>query len=151
MKQHIAILTPGWIPFLLDGTKTIESRFTKTRCAPFNQVREGDLIYLKESGGLILGSVVADRVDTFENLTKEETYALFKRYKERIFTDNLHFNTIPVHWNKARYATLIHVRKPVTFTHPVTFKKRDPRAWVVLPEDLDIGENNASQNDESSV
>ena len=48
MKYHLAILTPGWIDLILDGTKTIESRFTKVRCAPFGKVHEGDSVYLKE-------------------------------------------------------------------------------------------------------
>ena len=55
MKYHLAILTPGWIDLILDGSKTIESRFTKVRCAPFGKVHEGDSVYLKESGGLVKG------------------------------------------------------------------------------------------------
>ena len=43
-KQHLAILTPSWIELILDGSKTIESRFTKVRCLPFGKVRAGDVV-----------------------------------------------------------------------------------------------------------
>ena len=69
MKYHLAILTPGWIDLILDGTKTIESRFTRVRCAPFRKVHEGDSVYLKESGGLVKGMFTVAKVETFENLT----------------------------------------------------------------------------------
>ena len=70
MKHHLAILTPGWIDLILDGKKTIESRFTKVRCAPFRKVHEGDSVYLKESGGLVKGMFRVAEVETFENLNR---------------------------------------------------------------------------------
>ena len=56
MQRHLAILAPGWIEPILDGTKTIESRFTKVRCAPYGKVHAGDLVYMKESGGPVKGN-----------------------------------------------------------------------------------------------
>lgn len=65
MKHHLAILSPGWIELILDGSKTIESRFTKVRCAPFGKVHEGDIVYLKESGGLVKGMFTVAKVETY--------------------------------------------------------------------------------------
>ena len=55
MQHHLAILAPGWIDPILDGAKTIKSRFTKVRCAPYGKVHAGDLIYMKERGGPVKG------------------------------------------------------------------------------------------------
>ena len=82
MKYHLAILTPGWIDLILDGSKTIESRFTKVRCAPFGKVHEGDSVYLKESGGLVKGMFRVAEVETFENLTASQRHDIFDKYRE---------------------------------------------------------------------
>ena len=85
MKYHLAILTPGWIDLILDGSKTIESRFTKVRCAPFGKVHEGDSVYLKESGGLVKGMFRVAQVETFENLNRSGIQAIYERCGQAIF------------------------------------------------------------------
>ena len=142
MKYHLAILTPGWIDLILDGSKTIESRFTKVRCAPFGKVHEGDSVYLKESGGLVKGNLfrVAE-VETFENLTEGQICDLFyKEYREQIFSSlSASMHRPPEKWLTAKHATLIHVSDPIAFDEPFPFPKRDPRAWVVLDTPLHDG------------
>ena len=57
---HIAVFAEPFISLVLEGRKTIESRFGRTRCAPFDQVRAGDIIMMAASGqqrsGLRTGS-----------------------------------------------------------------------------------------------
>jgi len=48
---HVAILKPGYIQAILAGTKTIESRLTKTAQPPYGKVVTGERLYLKASGG----------------------------------------------------------------------------------------------------
>ena len=141
MKYHLAILTPGWIDLILDGSKTIESRFTKVRCAPFGKVHEGDSVYLKESGGLVKGMFRVAEVETFENLTEGQICDLFyKEYREQIFSSlSASMHRPPEKWLTAKHATLIHVSDPVKFDDPFPFPKRDPRAWVVLDTPLHDG------------
>ena len=142
MKYHLAILTPGWIDLILDGSKTIESRFTKVRCAPFGKVHAGDVVYLKESGGLVKGMFTVAQVETFENLTIGQICDLFyKEYREQIFSTDVaaSMHDPPDKWLNAKHATLIHVSDPVAFDKPFPFPKRDPRAWVVLDTPLHDG------------
>ena len=141
MKYHLAILTPGWIDLILDGSKTIESRFTKVRCAPFRKVHEGDSVYLKESGGLVKGMFHVAEVETFENLNRSGIYqAINMSGADRLFFIRLlrNFST-PEKWLTAKHATLIHVSDPIAFDDPFPFPKRDPRAWVVLDTPLHDG------------
>lgn len=142
MKYHLAILSPGWIELILDGSKTIESRFTKVRCAPFRKVHAGDTVYLKESGGLVKGMFTVEKVETFENLTDAQICDLFyKEYREQIFSSlSALMRRPPEKWLTAKHATLIHVSDPVAFDNPLPFPKRDPRAWVVLDAPLHKGE-----------
>ena len=142
MKHHLAILTPGWIELILDGSKTIESRFTKVRCAPFRKVHAGDTVYMKESGGLVKGMFTVAKVETFENLTHAQICDLFyKEYREQIFSSlSASMQRPPEKWLTAKHATLIHVENPVKFDKPFAYPKKDPRAWVVLEESLEISE-----------
>ena len=139
MKYHLAILTPGWIDLILDGSKTIESRFTKVRCAPFRKVHADDSVYLKESGGLVKGMFRVAQVETFENLTASQRHDIFDKYCFKIFAGAQWINTVPERWWESKHATLIHVSDPIKFDDPFPFPKRDPRAWVVLDTPLHDG------------
>ena len=114
MKYHLAILTPGWIDLILDGKKTIESRFTKVRCAPFRKVHEGDVVYLKESGGLVKGMFRVAEVETFENLNRSGIQAIYERCGQAIFYQAFTQFFPPEKWLTAKHATLIHA-DPVRF------------------------------------
>ena len=46
---HIAILRKKYFNLILSGKKTIESRFSYNKIAPYKQVEVGETIYLKES------------------------------------------------------------------------------------------------------
>ena len=140
MKYHLAILTPGWIDLILDGKKTIESRFTKVRCAPFRKVHEGDSVYLKESGGLVKGMFRVAEVETFENLNRSGIQAIYERCGQAIFYQAFTRFFPPEKWLTAKHATLIHVSDPIAFDDPFPFPKRDPRAWVVLDTPLHVCE-----------
>lgn len=138
MKYHLAILTSGWTELILDGSKTIESRFTKVRCAPFGKVHEGDVVYLKESGGLVKGMFTVAKVKTFENLTDAQICDLFyKEYREQIFSSlSALMRHPPEKWLTAKHATLIHVSNPIAFDDPFPYKQKGRSAWLVLDTPL---------------
>lgn len=146
MKYHLAILTPGWIELILDGSKTIESRFTKVRCAPFGKVHEGDTVYLKESGGLVKGMFTVAKVETFENLNLHEIHDLYQKHKKAIFAQSFPIKVSglpisydpPEKWLTARHATLIHVSDPVAFDDPFAYRQKGRSAWLVLDAPLQV-------------
>lgn len=129
-KQHLAIFNPPFLDLILEGKKTVEGRFSKVRCAPFGTVSEGDLIFMKESGGLVKGSFVVAAVESVGDLTPEKLIDLKARYDAPLCA-----NVDPEFWQRrqtSRYATLLQVSHPVAFKHPFPFPKKDRRGWVVL-------------------
>ena len=48
--KHIAILKQPFFNMVLNGEKTIESRWSMHKVAPYNRVSVGDEILLKETG-----------------------------------------------------------------------------------------------------
>lgn len=49
MQKHIAILRQPFFNMVLNGEKTIESRWSLNKVAPFNKISSGDEILLKET------------------------------------------------------------------------------------------------------
>ena len=117
----------------------------RTAAPPFGKVNEGDIVYMKESGGLVKGMFIVADVETFENLTAGQICDLFyKEYREQIFTPEgaVEMYDPPKKWLTAKHATLIHIAEPVKFDepYPLPFQKRDPRAWLVLDAPLYVCE-----------
>jgi hypothetical protein len=113
----------------LDGIKTIESRFTKKKIPPFDQVDPGDIIYLKKSGGLVVGKAVVDHAKSYINLTRERINEIYERYKTSLQV-SMEFIESKI---DSRYAVLIWLTG-VQRIEPFHFVKHDRRAWIILPE-----------------
>ena len=137
MQHHLAIFTQPWLDLILDGRKTIDSRLTKVRCAPYRKISIGDVVYMKESVGLVKGQFIAAKIETYENLTPQILNNINSQYLSEIFAD-LDFEEFRKKWHSAKYATLIHITNVHTFKKPFPFPKRDRRAWVLLDEPLII-------------
>lgn len=123
---HLAVFVEPYLTFLLQGKKTIESRFSVNKHAPFEQVQEGDIIVLKKSSGPVCGVCRVAHVWFYR--LDPNTWSEIKGYAEKLCMDNSEF------WEKkkaASFATLMqveHVRRIQEFD----IDKLDPRSWVVL-------------------
>ena len=138
MNYHLAILTPGWIDLILDGKKTIESRFTKVRCTPFGKVHEGDVVYLKESGGLVKGVFTIAGVETFGSLNTSGIQAIYERCGQAIFYQAFTQFFPPEKWLAAKHATLIHIANPIAFDNPFSYRQKGRSAWLLLDAPLHL-------------
>lgn len=69
MTKHLAILKQPYLDYILSGQKTIESRFSRLKSAPFGVIKAGDIVLLKESGGKVKGEFEVDKVLFFENMS----------------------------------------------------------------------------------
>ena len=80
--DHVAIMKNDWglLPKILNGQKTIESRWYQTRRAPWNKVSAGDLIYFKNSGEKIIACAKVNKVLQFENLDREKVNDILDKY-----------------------------------------------------------------------
>jgi hypothetical protein len=123
---HLAVLAEPYLTFVLDGRKTIESRFTRTRCAPFDQIRQGDIILLKQVGGPVCGLALAKQTWFFD-LHRQPIGIIREQYGEPICADD-------AFWEQKRdaaYATLIELAEPVSI-EAMPCNKKDRRGWVSL-------------------
>lgn len=124
---HLAILVNPYLQLLLTGQKTIESRFSLHRRAPFNQIDASDVVLLKRSGGPILGIGLVART-RFLTVTPQVLEEIKTSYSAELGIRD------PAFWEaraSSGYATLLWLEH-VTPIEPLPFQKRDQRAWVVL-------------------
>ncbi|QDU34071.1 hypothetical protein KS4_21330 [Poriferisphaera corsica] len=78
-KSHIAILKKKYIDLILTGVKSVESRITKSACAPFNQIDVGDTIFLKISSGPFVAKTHAIQIEQHQNLNPDQIMQLYHR------------------------------------------------------------------------
>jgi ASCH domain len=132
-QVHLAVMVEPYLSYILDGKKSIESRFSKNAIAPYLQIESDDLVLLKLTGGPVVGCFTTDSVE-FVTLSELEFERLRINYSDAICADD---NFWQARLGK-RYATLIGVREPLELP-PVSVAKSDRRGWVTLAPDLADG------------
>jgi hypothetical protein len=127
VSVHLGIFVEPFLGFVLDGRKSVESRFSQMQCAPYNKVKDGDILLLKKSGGPVVGLCQISMAwcyhmdtDTLGELRDEFADALCAQDPE--FWESK---------SSAEYATLMRLSN-VLELKPIPFEKRDKRGWVVL-------------------
>jgi hypothetical protein len=136
---HLAILVEPYLQYILDGKKTVESRFSSRRFAPYNRVDKGDVVLLKQSSGPIVGVCQVAYV-WFYQLDPESWQTIREDFAAALCAQD------PDFWKEreaASFATLMRIQH-VKSIEPINFAKRDRRGWVVLHEgtgqlQLDLG------------
>lgn len=128
---HVAVTREPYLQLLLDGHKTIESRFSVNRVSPFEDVRAGDVLALKQQSGPVVGVCVIEHVAFYE--LERVTWRLLRdQFARPLCAEDDDF------WStreRARYATLMTVVHP-HWIDPVRIEKRDRRGWVRLDRSL---------------
>lgn len=98
--DHVAILNPKYhyLPQILSGAKSIESRWYKFRVAPWNRIQAGDTVYFKDSGKLVTHQVTVSRVLQFDHPTSDQLRQIIVKYGQQITANNLNvddfFNSV---------------------------------------------------------
>lgn len=131
MQHHLAIFTQPWLDLILDEKKTIDSRLSKVRCAPYGRINGGDIVYMKESGGLVKGQFNVAKVETYEDLTPRTLHNINTQYHQEIFVD-LGFQGLKDKWTYSKYATLIHISNVMSYQKPFPYPRKGRTAWILL-------------------
>lgn len=126
-RAHLAVMHQPYLGYILDGRKTVESRFSRNQVAPYRQVRRGDLLLFKLLGGPVTAIAVVADVDSY-TLDAEVWDLLRTRFTRALAAEDEDF------WmdrRDARYATLMRIERTRAI-EPVSVGKTDRRGWVVL-------------------
>ncbi len=127
--QHIAILKQPFFDMVLSGEKTIESRWSMVKVAPYKKVSVGDKILLKETGKDVTATANVKKVQFYE-LTPEIVEDIRIKYGKQIGTDKFE------DWKSTlqkKYCTLIWLDE-VTPVAPIKVKRSNGAGWIVLKD-----------------
>jgi len=124
---HLAVFVQPYLDFLLEGRKTIESRFGVQRCAPHGRVAPGDIVFLKVSGGPVVGLCRINEIWSFD-LRATSIATIRERFARELCAED------PEFWQAREHATLATLMRvdQVAPTSPIQIPKRDRRGWVTL-------------------
>lgn len=128
-RIHLGIFVQPYLDHILNGRKTIESRFSATRIAPYRSAAPGDVLLMKEAGGPILGMCRIARA-WFYRLDPASWREIRDTYAAAMCAED------PDFWSRregAAYATLMEL-SDVRGLPPIEIPKADRRGWVVLKE-----------------
>ncbi len=80
--HHLAIMNPKLklLPKILSGEKTIESRWYKSRIAPWNRINKNDLIYFKNASQPVTLKAQVLKVLQFEQYTQPKLAQIITEY-----------------------------------------------------------------------
>lgn len=80
--DHVAIMNKSWklLPKILDGRKTVESRWSKFKIAPYGKIKVGDKVFFKNSGESVTVLSEVEKVLQFEKPTSEKIKEIIKKY-----------------------------------------------------------------------
>lgn len=134
--NHLAIYSTkafgeDYIEMMLAGVKTVDSKFTYRRTAPYARLREGDVVYLKESSGPVRGRITIGAVVDSELSEPEDIMRyLSPVYRELGIIDEEHLMRVWRSHASKRFVCQWRILKPERAHHPVRVYKNDMRTWV---------------------
>jgi len=129
---HVAILKPAYIDAILAGTKTIESRLTKTAQPPYGSIQAGERLFLKVSGGRIMATALAGEVRFIEAHGPEDIDRVYRQFGKQIGGDKEYWESK----RDSRYVTLVGLREVEPINVGPVYKTAYMKAWYVLDEKL---------------
>ena len=128
MNHHLVILKKVYLDRVLDGSKTTECRLSRDRRLPFGHVAVGDILWFKQSSGLVHAKAVAHHVEYFHPLGPSRLLALRARYERSLRADTPFFRE----HGHAQFATIVCFGRASYFA-PFPIRKTNRQGWVVLP------------------
>ena len=130
-RIHIAIMVEPYLSLILQGKKTVESRFSKHKTAPWRRIQPGDIVVMKKSGGSFVGMFEAADV-LFEELN-DGVAPIRERYQSALCVDDAFWQSKA----DSRYATLIFISRMLPF-RPFALPFKNRQAWIdfhgLIPE-----------------
>tara|TARA_Y100000310_G_scaffold295459_1_gene326809 strand:+ start:23944 stop:24351 length:408 start_codon:yes stop_codon:yes gene_type:complete len=128
--HHLAILQKQWLPLIIEGEKTIESRWYKTKRTPYGKIKTHDTIYFKETGKLVTVKAIVEKALFYDKLTPAKIKSIIEKHGKEIGIDASYVN------EKVNYCTLIWL-KEVKEIEPFNINKTgygNMAAWITLED-----------------
>lgn len=123
---HLGVFSDPYLTYMLERKKTIESRFSKNKVAPYSQITDDDIVIIKKSSGDVLGYFTIKNLLFFDlNTISIEEIKL--KYNKQLCVDETFWNNK----KNSNYATLVFIDKLVKL-QPFSINKKGMQTWIKL-------------------
>lgn len=126
---HLAILNEPFLSLIYENGKQWESRFSINKISPFEKIRKGDIVILKESGGNVTGLFIAGNVLFYNSLNRNKLSDIKVAFGTKLGTE--HDKDFWIKRERANYATLIEIEK-LKKIEPFKIDKKSRNGWVII-------------------
>jgi len=136
--DHLAVMKKSWsfTQKILDGEKTIESRWYKTRRAPWGRIKKDDTIYFKNSGKPVTIKAIVSSAIEFEELTPKRVKKILSKYWGDLGISKNEVSSFYKRFKNKRYCILIFLNNPEKVT-PFKINKKGFGAmasWICIED-----------------
>ena len=87
VQVHLAVMVEPYLSRVLDGSKAMESRFSRKKIAPWGRVSSGDVVVLKKSGGSFVAVFEATDA-TYVELSPDSMAQIRQAYGHALCVDD---------------------------------------------------------------
>ncbi|OGZ27951.1 MAG: hypothetical protein A2365_00920, partial [Candidatus Nealsonbacteria bacterium RIFOXYB1_FULL_40_15] len=110
------------LPKILNGTKTVESRWYKTKRAPWGKIVEGDGVYFQNSGEPVTVRATVAKVDQYKIYDNTHALEVAQKYALSGLGTEVIGEEIKKYITDKKYAIFVHLVKPQKI-NPFVFDK----------------------------
>lgn len=123
---HLGVFSEPCLTYMLEGKKTIESRISKKRIAPYDRINKNDIVVVKKSGGGIVAYFTIKEIK-FINLNEVSINEIKNKYNNELCVSE-------DFWEQKKdssYATLMFIDRLVKL-ESFKINKKGMQTWIVL-------------------
>ncbi len=133
--NHLAIYSRNrskdYITMMLLGTKTVDVKLSYRKMAPYKKLAEGDVVYIKESAGPIVGRFTINKVKDVEIINPNQILDMLFDIRDEVGLET--DEAVLKMYNKVmykKYMTIFWFENPEKLVPPIKIIKSDRRVWV---------------------
>jgi len=97
---------------ILDGQKKIESRWYSVKCKPWDNIKKGEIVYFKDSGGPVRIKAVVNKVMQFADLTPKKVKEILDVYGRDDGITQVKIPEFFERFKNKKYCILIFLKNP---------------------------------------
>lgn len=133
-QDHVAIMKKSWglIEKILNGQKTIESRWYKARFAHWDKIKPADVVYFKNSGDDVTAKAEVTKVLQFDDLNKSKVLRIINKYWNDLGFRSKEYSSL---YDGKKYCILIFLQNAVRLRKPFAIDKTgygNACAWMCV-------------------
>ena len=136
--EHLAIMRKSWglLPKILTREKTIESRWYKNKYSPWDRIKQGDIVYFKNSGEPVTIKAEVSKIIQYSDLTPAKVKWTLQKYGAN---DVLGIDELDKYYQRfkdRRYCILVFLKNPQKIK-PFEIDKSgygNMAAWIVVDD-----------------